>query len=108
MDALGNLVRFGLLPGNRYGTVAVALLVTGRTFDALPADKAHDSKWLVDQMNARAALICIAQRPQPKEPLEIDPVVYGWRHVGEAFLCNLKPSAGLPCDLTGQTPASPP
>jgi len=41
-------------------------------------------------MNARGALICISQRPQRKKPLEIDPTMYGWRHLVENFFCNLK------------------
>ena len=35
-DALGNLVRFELLPGNRFDTVGVAPLIKGITFGALP------------------------------------------------------------------------
>ncbi len=53
MDPLGNLVRFVLLPGNRYDRVGVALLIKGLSFDALLADKAFDSNWIIDEMNAR-------------------------------------------------------
>ena len=42
-DALGNLVRFTLLPGNRYDTVGVEPLIRGLSFDALLADKAFDA-----------------------------------------------------------------
>jgi len=62
-DALGNLVRFVLLPGNRYDTVGVAPLIHGLSFDALLADKAFDSNWIVEEMNARGTIICISQRP---------------------------------------------
>lgn len=34
-DALGNLVRFVLLPGNRYDTIGVAPLINGIEFEAL-------------------------------------------------------------------------
>ena len=34
-DALGNLVRFVLLPGNRYDTIGVAPLIENIEFDAL-------------------------------------------------------------------------
>lgn len=37
-DALGNLVRFMLLPGQRFDTVGVPPLIEGLTFDALIAD----------------------------------------------------------------------
>ena len=39
-DALGNLVRFVLLPGQRFDTVGVPPLIEGLAFDALIADKA--------------------------------------------------------------------
>ncbi len=80
-DALGNLVRFILMPGNRYDTVGVAPLIKGLKFDALLADKAFDSNWIIDEMNERGALICISQRPQRLEPLEIDLELYKCRHL---------------------------
>ena len=39
-DALGNLVRFELLPGQRFDTVGVAPLIEGIEFGALIADTA--------------------------------------------------------------------
>src|SRR6185312_1369066 len=39
-DALGNLVRFDLLPGHRYDTIGVPPLLEGIDFAALIADKA--------------------------------------------------------------------
>jgi len=42
-DALGNLVRFVLLPGQRFDTVGVAPLIEGVAFGASIADKAFDS-----------------------------------------------------------------
>jgi len=89
-DALGNLVRFVLLPGNRYDTIEVDPLISGLSFDALLADKAFDANWIIEEMNDRGAVICISQRPQRKEPLEIDPIMYGRRHLVENSFCNLK------------------
>ncbi len=43
-DALGNLVRFELLPGNRFDTVGVAPLIDGVEFGELLADKVFDIK----------------------------------------------------------------
>jgi hypothetical protein len=37
-DALGNLVRFVLLPGQRYDTVGVAPLIQGIEFESLIAE----------------------------------------------------------------------
>ncbi len=75
--ALGNLVRFVLLPGDRYDTIGVEPLIRGLKFDALLADKAFDANWIISEMNQRGALICISQRPQRTAPLEIDEVMYG-------------------------------
>jgi transposase len=89
-DALGNLVRFELLPGNRYDTVGVAPLIEGIAFDALLADKAFDANWIVGQLNERGARIVISQRPQRLKPLKIDEEVYKWRHLIENFFAKLK------------------
>ena len=101
-DALGNLVRFQLLPGNRHDTVGVAPLIEGLEFDALLADKAFDSNWIIEEMNERSTLICISQRPQRKEPLAIDEEIYAWRHLVENFFCKLKEfkRIALRCDKT--------
>ena len=54
-DALGNLVRFVLLPGQRFDTVGVPPLIEGLTFDALIADKAFDSNAIIADLDARGA-----------------------------------------------------
>jgi len=83
-------VRFILLPGNRYDTVGVAPLIRGLCFEALLADKAFDSNWIIDELNDRGALICISQRPQRKNRLKIDDDMYKWRHVIGNFFCKIK------------------
>jgi len=82
-------VRFILLPGHRYDTVGVAPLIRGLRFDALLADKAFDSNWIIDALNDRGALICISQRSQRKKSLEIDEHMYRWRHLVENFFFKL-------------------
>ena len=84
------MVRFELLPGNRYDTVGVAPLIDGLEFGGLMADKAFDSNWIIDELNERGAKICISQRPQRKQPLEIDLEAYKWRHLIENFFGKLK------------------
>ena len=71
-DALGNLVRFVLLPGHRHDTKGLATLIEGITFGGLIADKAFDADWIIDEMNRRGARIVIAQMPRRKAPLDID------------------------------------
>ena len=87
---MGNLVRFVLLPGHRFDTVGVAPLIDGISFDAILADKAFDSNWIIADMNARGALICISQHPRRSNPLQIDPDIYKCRHLIENFFCKLR------------------
>jgi len=89
-DALGNLVRFVLLPGQRHDTVGVAPLIQGAEFEGLIADKAFDANWIIDELNDRGVKIVVSQMPQRKAPLDIDLEVYKWRHLIENFFCKLK------------------
>ncbi len=57
-DALGNLGRFNLLPGQRFDTVGVAPLIKDIKFGGLIADTAFDSNWIIEDMNERL-LICL-------------------------------------------------
>ena len=89
-DALGNLVRFELLPGHRYDTVGVEPLLEGIEFGGLIADKAFDSDWIAEDLNERGAKIVISQHPRRIKPLKIDKEIYRWRHLIENFFCKLK------------------
>ncbi|MCU7431754.1 IS5 family transposase [Paracoccus denitrificans] len=89
-DALGNLVRFRLMPGQRYDSVEVPPLIDGIAFDGLIADKAFDSNALVAELNDRGARIVISQHPARAQKLRIDPDIYAWRHLIENFFCKLK------------------
>jgi len=70
-DALGNLVRFVLLPGHRYDTIGVAPLIDGVAFGGLIADMAFDSNAIVAELNQRGAKVVIAQHPRRTLPLQI-------------------------------------
>jgi len=89
-DALGNLVRFVLLPGHRFDTVGVEPLIKDVEFDGLIADKAFDSNLIIENMNERGAKIVISQHPRRSKPLRIDADLYKWRHLIENFFCKLK------------------
>lgn len=89
-DALGNLVRFRLMPGQRYDSVEVPPLIDGLTFDGFIADKAFDSNALVTELNSRGARIVISQHPGRAQKLRIDREIYKWRHLIENFFCKLK------------------
>jgi len=89
-DALGNLVRFVLLPGQRFDTIGVPPLIDGLGFDALIADKAFDSNAVIAALDARGAKVVISQHPRRTTPLVIDREMYKWRHLIENFFCKLK------------------
>ncbi len=89
-DALGNLVRFVLLPGQRFDTVGVEPLIKGLSFDALIADKAFDSNSIIADLNERGAKIVISQHPRRTKPIPLDAEMYKWRHLIENFFCKLK------------------
>ena len=89
-DALGNLVRFVLLPGQRYDTIGVPPLIEGIAFDALIADKAFDSNAIIAALDKRGAKAVISQHPRRIPPLPIDAEMYKWRHLIENFFCKLK------------------
>ena len=89
-DALGNLVRFVLLPGQRFDTVGVAPLIKDVEFGALIADTAFDSNDIIADLDRRGARVVIAQHPRRAAPLQIDAEMYQWRHLIENFFCKLK------------------
>lgn len=89
-DALGCLVRFELLPGQRFDTVGVPPLIEGLTFGGLIADKAFDSDTIVAALNDRGAKVVISQHPRRTVPLKIDTEIYKWRHLIENVFGKLK------------------
>ena len=107
-DALGNPVRFVLLPGRRFETVGVPPLIEGIAFGALIADEAFDSDEIVAELNDRGAKVVIAQHPRRTKPLDIDREMYKWRHLIESFFCELKEfeRVALRSDKTDESYAS--
>jgi len=89
-DALGNLVRFVLMPGHRFDTVGVPPLIDGLSFGGLIADKAFDSNTIIAELNERGAKVVISQHPRRTALLRIDKELYKWRHLIENFFCKLK------------------
>ncbi len=89
-DALGNLLKFVLMPGQHHDTKGVKELIADVRFDALLADKAFDVNWLIQELNRRGAQVVISQMLRRRSPLEIDREVYKWRHLIENSFCKLK------------------
>ena len=82
VDALGNLVEFVLLPGQRHDLIGVAPLLDGVEFEALIADKAYDSNELRAQLQARGATVVIPPRSNRVDEIEYDSEMYKWRRFG--------------------------
>ena len=87
-DALGNLVRFVLLPGHRFDTVGVGPLILNLEFGALLGDKAFDSNAIIADLDRRGAKVVISQHPRRTRPRQIDVEIYKWRHLIETFFCK--------------------
>nr|WP_250266036.1 IS5 family transposase [Rhodovastum atsumiense] len=90
VDALGNLVRFVLLPGQRHDTLGVLPLIAGLTFDALLGDKAFDVDWLRIELDGRGAAAVIPPKSNRKAAISYDKAMYRWRHLIENFFAKLK------------------
>jgi transposase len=90
VDALGNLARFVLLPGQRHDSVGVKPLIKDVEFGALLADKAFDIDWLRAELNDRGALAVIPPKANRARSIPCDFHMYKWRHLVENFFCNLK------------------
>jgi transposase len=90
VDALGNLVRFILLPGQRHDSVGVAPLITDIEFAALIADKAFDNNALRIELIERTALAVIPSKADRKASIPHDVEMYKWRHLVENCFQRLK------------------
>jgi transposase len=108
VDALGNLIRFALLPGQRHDSIGVEPLITGFDFEALIADKAFDSNAIIAELDARGAKAVISQHPRRAQPLAIDEEMYKWRRLIESFFGKLKEfkRIAMRADKTDQSFAS--
>jgi len=90
VDALGNLVRFLLLPGQRHDSVGAEPILRDLDFAALLADKAFDNNRLRLNLDDRGAQAVIPSKADRKQPIPCDFEMYKWRHLIENFFCTLK------------------
>lgn len=90
VDALGNLIRFVLLPGQRHDSIGVEPLITGLDFEALIGDKAFDNNWLRANLNERGATAVIPSKADRAGRIFHDAEMYKWRHLVENLFCSLK------------------
>ncbi len=81
VDALGNLIRFRLMPGQRGETIGVAALLNGLNSDALLGDKAYDADWLRSDLLQHGVEAVIPPRAKRLNPANYDAEKYKWRHL---------------------------
>ena len=90
VDALGNLARFVLLPGQRHDSIGVEPLIKGVDFGALLADKAFDNDALRATLNERGVVAVIPAKTDRKTPIPHDAEMYKWRHLIENVFQRIK------------------
>ena len=95
VDALGDLVRFVLLPGQRHDMVGVAPLIRDVPFGALLGDKAFDADWLRAELDQRGASAVIPPKSNRKRRIDYDKEMYKWRHLVENYFAKIKEFRGI-------------
>jgi len=105
VDALGNLVRFLLLPGQAHDMKGVAPLIKDISFEALLADKAFDADWLLHDIDARGATAVIPPKVNRMVHRDYDTEIYKWRHMVENYFAKIKEFRGIATryDKTGSS-----
>ena len=94
-DALGNLVRFKLLAGQRSEITGVYDLIEGLDFEAMLGDKAFDADHLRAELHDRKAEAVIPAKRNRVEPSPHDEDVYKWRHLIENYFSKIKEFRGV-------------
>jgi transposase len=94
-DALGNLVRFKLLPGQRSEITGVPDLIDGLDFAAMLADKAFDANSLREELDNRDAEAVIPAKTNRIINIPHDDEIYKWRHLIENYFSKIKEFRGI-------------
>jgi transposase len=90
VDALGNLAKFMLLPGQRHDSIGVEPLLKDVVIDALIADKAFDTNTIRDKLDEQDVLAVIPSKANRKNPIPHDVDMYRWRHLVENYFAKIK------------------
>ena len=95
VDALGNMFRFLLLPGQAHDIKGVAPLIRDVSFAALLADKAFDADWFLQDLDERGATAVIPPKSNRKVQRDYDTHMYKWRHLVENYFAKIKEFRGI-------------
>ncbi len=90
VDALGNLVKFVLVPGQRHDVNLVEKLMDGVACAAFIGDKAFDSRKVHELLTRHRIEAVIPPRKGTKGRDDYDREKYKWRHLIENFFCRIK------------------
>jgi len=107
VDALGNLARFVLLPGQRHDNIGVEPLLDGVAIGALIGDKGFDNDWLRHELNQRGALAVIPPKADRKRDLPCDFAIMAGAISSRTSSAPSRTTAGSPHDTTKPIKASP-
>jgi transposase len=89
-DALGNPLRFILTAGQTHDSTQALALLKDKKGGAVLADKAYDSKKIIEAVHAMGAQAVIPSRSNSKDPRAYDEHLYKERNVIERMFGKLK------------------
>jgi transposase len=84
-----------LVPGQAHDMKGVAPLIRGVLFDALLADKAFDSGWLLQDLDQCGAPAVIPPKANRKIQRDYDAEVHKWRYLVEHYFAKIKEFRGI-------------
>ena len=89
-DALGNLIRFWVTPGQVHDVTQAALMLKEVQGGNVLADKAYFSRELIEGLTEKGCCVVIPARANARVPYEIDRDIYKERHLIENLFAKLK------------------
>lgn len=90
VDALGNPARWTLTAGQTHDVTQAESLLVGIRAEKVLADKAYDSRQLIEAIHDLHSQAVIPPRSNSQQPREFDPHLYKARHLVERFFNRIK------------------
>ena len=90
VEAVGNVIRFVLLPGQQHDFTSFHVLMAGIACLALIGDKGFDCTLASERLAGKGIEAVIPLREGTTGHAPHDPDKYKWRHLIENFFCSIK------------------
>ena len=90
VDALGNILKMIISPGQRHDIKQAKELLEGTENSNVLADRGYDSVDLRDQIKSQNCKPEIPSKSNSKSPVDIDKELYKERHLVECFFSKMK------------------